>query len=279
MATAGERAMASASKLEKIGFTEFTTHLVRDVYRIIVEASMDQLKSYAEFVDVISVSLADYQERVTGASQTDKEAKADEYISNILGLTAASGVYTITNDIDSLEQHFGGVTVEISSVMTGFREATVAAGNDITITEANLRLFVLAKLNVQAKDTYNLLKTILELGMQKVVVTSGEIHTKLTFHVDATDTYEKTASDYDDKASSWGVGGSVKGQYGIGGGGVASKALGSFIGGGISGGYSSRKLSVSVVNEKSTSATNVNIDILGEVRILFRTETFPAIGA
>jgi hypothetical protein len=34
---------------------------------------------------------------------------------------------------------------------------------------------------------------------------------------------------------------------------------------------------VSVVNESSSAATNVTVDILGEVKIQFRTETFPSI--
>ena len=107
------------------------------------------------------------------------------------------------------------------------------------------------------------------------MVTNGEIRTKLTFHLDASDDYSKTSNQYSNNSSGWGVGGGLSGS----GTGLVGKIFGASLGIGLSGGYSSRKLSVNVVNEKSTSATNVNVDILGEVRINFRTETFPAIEA
>ena len=120
--------------------------------------------------------------------------------------------------------------------------------------------------------------TILKIGMQKVVVTNGQIRTKLVFHVDATDTYSKTSMDYNRKSRDWGIRGGVRGRIFRKIPGKAAKAtIGKFIGGGISGGYGSQKLNVKVVNEKSTAATNVTVDIIGEVNIFFRTETFPTV--
>ena len=50
---ASERAMAAATQLEKIGFVDFTVDLVKGVYEVIVKASMDQLKGYAELVSQV----------------------------------------------------------------------------------------------------------------------------------------------------------------------------------------------------------------------------------
>lgn len=268
-----DKGLNAITKLESIGFVEFTTHLVRDVYRTIVEASMDQLKAYAEFVSAIAKTAAEYETEVLGDA-TAQEGQADSYIKDVLGLTIPSSPTTTTSlsltedQATALKQHFLGVTAGITPHLID---------SDITaeITLGNLRDFVIAKLKKQTKESYDLIKTILKIGMQKVVVTSGEIHTKLTFHVDAADTYDKTATDYSQKASSWGVRGGISGSKGISGS-AKGITVSKLISGGISGGYSGSKISVRVVNEKTTAATNLAVDILGEVRILFRTDTFPS---
>jgi hypothetical protein len=106
--------------------------------------------------------------------------------------------------------------------------------------------------------------------MQKVVVTNGEINTKLTFHVDATDAYSRTADSYQTRSRGWG--GSASSAIG----GFASRIL-STATANATAAISGTRLNVAVVNEKSSSATNISIDIIGEVRIQFRTETFPAV--
>ena len=53
-ANSGSRALAAASQLEKIGFVDFTVDLVKGVYEVIVNASMEQLEAYAELVTKVS---------------------------------------------------------------------------------------------------------------------------------------------------------------------------------------------------------------------------------
>jgi hypothetical protein len=273
---AGDRALAAATQLERIGFVEFSTHLVRDTYRVIIESSMDQLKAYADFVSKVAEGLSDYQDQVIGETDEQKKANAHSYIEEVLQLEVAEPANDDQEfDLDeekrtSLEQHFLGVLV-------GDKDISTVIGDDNKIKLGELRSFVLELLKKNAKESYDLLKTILKIGMQKVVVTNGQIRTKLTFSVDATDTYTKTESDYQRNASRWGVRGSISGRYGGIAGKIAGVVFGNFIGGGIGGGYGSSKLNVAVVNEKSTAATNIDIDILGEVNIQFRTETFPSV--
>lgn len=45
---------------------------------------------------------------------------------------------------------------------------------------SSLRSFVIEKLKASATNFYELLKTILQIGMQKIVVTDGTIETKLS---------------------------------------------------------------------------------------------------
>lgn len=267
---AGTRAMATVTQLESIGFVDFTVSLVRGVYEVIVEASIDQLKAYADFVNSVAKTLDQYQIDVVGKDSAEEKEKADSYIEEVLGFDIDVDPVTLTKEQqESLKEHFSGIINEEKKTIE-----EMIKDNKITLDD--LRDFVIEKLKENAKDSYNLMVTILKIGMQKVVVTNGQIRTKLTFHVDATDTYSKTSDEYNTKSRNWGIRGGVRGRYGISGK-FAEVTMGKFIGGGISGGYGSQKLNVKVVNEKSTAATNVTVDIIGEVNIFFRTETFPTV--
>ncbi len=282
MANAGERAIAASSQLQKVGFVDFTVDLVKGVYEVILNGSMEQLKAYAEFVSKVANTLEEYQAEVIGASTKEElSARADSYIKEVFQLDPTSSPYTLNEDqINSMKQQFTGVTITAEdNSEKSFEKYLETDGEDgatSKITIENLRAFVIAKLKSTAKESYELIKTILKIGMQKVVVTNGEISTRLTFHVDTHDTYNKTADDYSTKSSGWGLGGSISGRYGSG---LVSNVLGNFIGGSLSGGYRNSKLNVSVANEKTTSADNVTYDILGNVKIQFKTETFPSVDA
>lgn len=273
--SASARAMAAATQLEKIGFVDFTVDLVKGVYEVIVNASMEQLQAYADLVSKVSKSLAEYQDEILGSDDTEKEAKAESYIYEVLGFTKAA-TYTLTDEqAEGLSQHFAGISIKDGEETKSIEDYINVTGSGKQISHENLVQIVVEKLKKSTEHSYDLLKTILKIGMQKVVVTNGEIRSKLTFHVDASDDYDKISSQYNSKSSGWGIGGSLSGSSG----GLVGKVFGGAMNVGLSGGYSSRKLKVSVVNEKSSSATNVNVDILGEVKINFRTETFPAIEA
>lgn len=284
MADAGDRAMAAASQLEKIGFVDFTVDLVKGVYEVIVKASMDQLKAYADLVNQVSKDLHIYQADMIGADNSSElSAKVTSYIKEVLGLTLATATppattYTLLPEkAEELKTHFSGIEITEGTATKHFGDAEIlvpatAPAVGYTISVDHLNAFVEAKLKAGVKNSQDLLKTILKLGMQKVVVTNGEIMTKLTFHVDAADLSSTESQTSNQNASGWGIGGGVSA-----GGGFLGKIIAGAVSGSLSGGYSSRKLSVSVINEKSSTATNIQIDILGLVRILFRTETFPSV--
>jgi hypothetical protein len=256
-ANAGSRALAAASQLEKIGFVDFTVDLVKGVYEVIVNASMEQLEAYAELVTKVSKSLEEYQDEVLGPDEAEKQEKAENYITEVLGFKKQD-TYTLTDDqATALREHLAGISVQEDEQNKGIDDYITVSGTSKEITHENLVKIVLEKLKKSTEHSYDLLKTILKIGMQKVVVTNGEIRTKLTFHLDASDDYSKTSNQYSNNSSGWGVGGGLSGS----GTGLVGKIFGASLGIGLSGGYSSRKLSVNVVNEKSTSATNVNGDI------------------
>lgn len=271
---AGDRAVGAVSQLSKIGFVEFTTGLVTNVYETIVHASLDQLKAYGDLVATVADTLAKYQDDAIGDTDGKRQRTVDSYVRDVLRIPLADPApdpVALTPEQKALlSKEFAGQTID-----DGEQEQPIdhyLQGSSIALSP--LRQFVLDKLRANTKHSYDLIKTMLQLGMQKVVVTDGDIETKLTFHVDAADSTDKNQATTDSRRTGWGVGGSLTGQLG---GGVAGKLVGSFLGGTVGGGYTNSKINVTVVNERSAAATNVNIDVIGHVNIRFRTDTFPAV--
>lgn len=288
---------STSGALKQIGFVEFTTDLVKNVYSVIVESSMDQLKNYADFVKSVSQPLGDYQKslglKLNGNILTLHDSgnetllkNCENYAVNVLNLTPvmSSGATPIIEkyrlegtDVSAALDKRNAIFADLS----GFDDNGEDAGGDINSylpsvadmdTNSELievdkkkgidRLIAL-KLLSAAENEYNLLITILKIGMQKIVVDKGLIATKLTFHVDATESASFASSDLEVKSKSFGLTGGISG---------GTKKFG----GRLSGAYNSSKLSVSVVNEKSSAVANMSADIVGEVRIEFRTESFPS---
>jgi len=273
MATPEDRAMKALADVQNLGFVEFTTDLVSNVYSVITDSALEQLKAYGELVQTVSQSLTDYQKEVTGVDfsntdvlHEDNLPQLNNYIKEVLLLdteTEGENQALTTDQKDSVTAHFSGLTIDSGEDAKTITEAITGDENAEAITKADLQKFVYQKLAERTQSTYNLLVTTLKLGMQKVVVTDGNISTKLVFHVDSSDIKSSSVQDVESKASNWGVKASASARWGWG------KAQGSF-------GYNSSKIKVRVVNEKSSSAVNLKADIIGSVSINFRSETFPS---
>lgn len=289
-----ESTLKSASgALKQIGFVEFTTDLVRNVYTVIVESSMDQLKSYAEFVNSVSKPLAEYQTSLgLGGSINDLHSAGNEvllknceqYAINVLGFTPIMSTSSPTiidkyqidgSDVNSAIDKRNAIIADLNGLdyngtdtSGGKIEDHLPAITDVPAIFDNsnkkgIDKIIALKLRKASEDDYNLLITILKIGMQKIVVDRGLIATKLTFHVDASESSSFASSDIEVKSKSFGLTGGLS---------IGTKKFG----GRLSGGYNSSKLSVSVVNEKSSAIANMSADIVGEVRIEFRTDSFPS---
>jgi hypothetical protein len=263
--SANQEAMSRAADVQNLGFVEFTTDLVRNVYTVITDSALEQLKAYGDFVATVSKPLSEYQKEVTGITFNDSDMlseknkpKLDSYIEEVLGFILEENTteLAINSDKDKmLESHFSGVSVENKSVIESIENEK--------ISKIDLQKFVYNKLSKSTSESYNMLITVLKLGMNKVEVTDGSISTKLVFHVDSNDNTSKNSAQIESKASSWGVKGSASARWGWG------RAN-------VSGGYNSSNIKVSVVNEKSSSAVNLSADIIGSVKINFRSGSFPS---
>jgi hypothetical protein len=148
-------ALGAASQLEKIGFVDFTVDLVKGVYECIVQASLEQLKAYADLVTTVAKTVTEYQGEVAGGDDTAQGNKADDYIRTVLGLTdgwngaTAPQEHSLTAEqVDALKQHFAGVTIEVgsgsSATQKPIEEVITADTPPPKVTHDNLSKFVIA---------------------------------------------------------------------------------------------------------------------------------------
>jgi hypothetical protein len=243
---AGERALNALSRVNEIGFPEFTAKLVNDTVDAIVGATVKQLKSYAELVAEVAQGLAAFKSKAVTV-QTVNQYLAEAYPKGdgtaiMAGETYDQAMY------DDLVARFGPID---GLVHPEGGEAVFTAD-----TVSQIRTAVQKTLEQAAELSYDTLKTMVEMGYARVIFTNGRIKTKLTFNVTAVDTSNRQTSDLAQSAFS--ASAKMKG-------GIFGKIFG------ISGRTSYSAIRVRTVNEQSAAATVVKGDILGEVEINFAT--------
>ncbi len=285
---------AASDALIQIPFVEFTTKLVKDTLQSLLDITLDQMEAYAELVAAVSKTLSEFT--------TDTFGTDEEYIRNFLSdkLTIAPpNTGTITEIKISTEANYDDLVVFFAGILKPNTDPNIlgtafnvefpkpTTWSEMTLDLTIFKVFVTQKMTSQAADTKGRLEALLKLGMQKLVIEKGEIYTKLVFHVDSHQTSEDSSSgyqnSYSEKISNWGA---AKPSMMPGPGNklpvsmLGRKTFGRAMVGSISANAGQSKtltnLNVKVVNEKSTSATNLSIDIIGSVKIEFKTDYFPS---
>lgn len=248
MPDAGERALNALSRINDIGFPEFTAKLVNDTVDAVVGATMKQLKSYAELVAEVTQGLAAFKSKAVTA----------QAVSLYLNEAYPSGDSTAVVEGGTYDQVMYDDIVSRFGEMRSLYHPEGGEGFFSEASVAEIRDAVHKVLEQAAEISYETLRQMVEMGYARVVFTNGRIRTKLTFDVTATDTSRRQTSDLAYSAFSAGMRGGI---------------FGSFFG--ISGRTSYNSIRVRTVNEQSAAATTVKGDILGEVEINFATQTFP----
>ena len=68
------RAIEVAPQLNRIGFSEFTTKLVTDIFDALVQNNIAQMEAYTEFLNSVSGSVQDF------INETEDDVSAEELI-------------------------------------------------------------------------------------------------------------------------------------------------------------------------------------------------------
>jgi hypothetical protein len=237
---------AFGKMVKTVDFPAFVSGLVQGVFKAVVDASIEQMKAYGELLSATAKTVDQF------ASDHISEGQARDYIAN----RYPSAVQVDTSgDTARLQPKDGSDAVDLGKAFNVGQEV------DLNDEASELALVNAAKLEM-ARSKQQLLATMVLLGINRIVVTDGHINAKVVFDMRADDSAARhaTAEMHDEQKSH-----SQIGAAGFGwGGAVAASA-----------GQSHMATVASAVDDTSQSKAEVKANLTGEVRLNFKSETFP----
>lgn len=206
-------AIDTAARFGEIPFVEFTKELVTGVFDSLVEAHILQMEEYANFVNSLTTDLSTYinntQDGVTFDQISDfvlayeLPSVDNDDLTEVLGqLQAPTGSPTPANPNPAqpatTDTWWGGLINGLAPAVSGLvdkiKDPTEIAGlnalnqynQDVlagasTITVPTYKQIHDAIAALITSNKYGLLQTMAKQGMMRLVVTEGEIETKITF--------------------------------------------------------------------------------------------------
>jgi hypothetical protein len=234
--------------VKKVDFPAFVSGLVQGVFKAVVDASIEQMKAYGELLSATAKTVDQF------ASDHITEGQARDYVANR---------YPSAVQVDTSGD--GGAKLKPKEDSTADVDLGKAfnVGQDVDLNDetSELALVNAAKLEM-ARSKQQLLATMVLLGINRIVVTDGHINAKVVFDMRADDSAARhaTAEMHDEQKSH-----SQIGAAGFGwGGAIAASA-----------GQSHVATVASAVDDTSQSRAEVKANLTGEVRLNFKSETFP----
>ena len=242
--------------VQNVDFPAFVGGLINNVFRSIVETSIEQMRAYAELVANVAKSASEYMNENIGLGQ-GRDYLVDRF-PDLLDLKVEdNGNSRLSVRADDSEQALR----DIHNTM-GLQGEPLDGIDD---EEQELMLVNAARL-AMAKSRQQLLASMVLLGINRIVVTDGSIVAKVRFDMRATDEAKRRyrASAYDRQTSR------NKNVSAFGG-----SFLG-FGGGSVNVNEQSHVATVSTsVDESSESKLDLNARLQGEVRVNFKSDYLP----
>lgn len=224
--------------LNAIDFPSFVAGLIQGTFHAIVDASIQQMEAYAELLKNVAMNVDKFMTDNI-SEQSARDHLADQY-DDVFARDTSSG------EAKLVVKRNGSGPSELPSFLTdlGFQSA-----DDLDDDAINNRVVPAARRDM-AQTRQQTLATMVLMGINRVVVDDGEIDAKLQFHVDAS---ESTKIKFDQKKT---TNGNIAGRAG-------------------QNPFSANAILVNTVNLNAQSDLNVRADLTGEVKVKFRSETFP----
>jgi len=260
MATAD--AVSQASRLSDIGFPEFTTKLVTDVFDALVSSNMRQTEAYISLIKEVGKSLTQY------INDTKDDIGGDEimqFLSQVLPPANQSGDSEEPTKLSPSANLTTGANGEVATLKNALKidgtnnESVVPANGNID--QAKYEAILEAVCKRIAANKYDLLKEMVKQGILRLVVEDGLIETRLTFTTYGSSFYQSKSKSYNRKNFSFRAKAKTGGLVSL-----WCKASASTS-------YNSVKISTAEKVNQDKSGSRVNI--FGLVRLNFKTDYLP----
>lgn len=230
----------AADVVEAVNFPGFVASLLQGTFQAIVDATTQQVREYATLVASLSQSLDDFTRDNVSVAQTRGEL-AQRYSQDL------------TLDVPPPGKP-GEPRLVPRKGRAGQSPAWLAdfglQGQELSeeLTEGKL---LRAGRNQAGEQRMQMLATTVLLGLNRIVVNDGDIRARLQFHATA-----RESTDAELLSATAGSNG------------IAGRSIGS-------GGGSGASMMVSTIKANAQAEASIKADLMGSVRISFRTETFP----
>lgn len=243
--------------VHNVDFPAFVGGLINNVFKSIVETTIEQMRAYAELVAAVAKTAEEYMAENIGMGQ-GRDYMVDRF----------PDLLAVDVDEDSGKSKLRITGEDEEAALAEIHGTLAMAGpvpSDLSEDETEAA-FVNAARIVMAKSRQQLLASMVMLGINRIVVTDGSITAKVKFDMRATDQAKRDyrASAYDRQSSRnrkvSAFGGSFLG----------------FGGGQVSTNEQSHVATVSTaVNETSESQLELAAKMQGEVRVNFKSDYLP----
>jgi hypothetical protein len=224
--------------LNAINFPEFVASLIKGTFQAITDASIQQMEAYAELLKNVAMSLDDFMtDNISNDSARDYLA---DNFDNYLTRDTSQGRPTLALNPKAQSS---------SEMPSFFKDLGFESPSDIDDQAIEEKLVPAARKSM-AERRQQTLATMVLMGINRIVVDEGEILAKLVFHIDASETMNMR---FDQQ----------------------KQTLGQMAGRSGSSGFSGNGIMVNTASLNAQSDINVRADLTGQVKVKFRSETFP----
>lgn len=250
-------AVDEAARLDEIGFPEFTTKLIVDVFDALVSSNIRQMESYTELLTAVSKDLTTY----INETQDDIDgAQLLQFLAQVLPAGEDD------DEEEATRVHVGSdLSTEESEQLA---EAVTVEGEDTpslpsgTLDEDGVQQILDAVARRLAANRFALLTQLVRQGLLRLVVERGTIETRLTFTTYATSASRRQRSTYDRRSRSRQAGINAS---------ITSKVFGL----GASASTESTRMRVRTTSQQDADRSGSRVQIYGGVTLNFRTDFLP----
>jgi hypothetical protein len=227
--------------LGAIDFPRFVADLIKGTFNAIVDSSIQQMEAFGELV----ANVAKTVDQFMADNITDNQARdylAARYPGHIAVETGGDSPVARARE--------GAADLPQPNL-----QGDLGVGPDVAIDDSSVEeVLVPAARRQLASSRHQLLSTMVLMGINRIVVTSGRVRAKLDFHIDASDSGRAdTASSFDAKHESSASGGLL----------------------GFRAGARTSVAYVQTAKQVASDEINVNVDLSGELDLRFASQTFP----
>lgn len=262
----------AARMIQEIDFPSFVAKLIEGTFHAIVKSSIEQMKAYADMVKSVATSLDAFKDRNT----TDNQA-SDHLVSRYPQLFQI----TINNNGPQVGVRDGADTDNLPNFRKDF-----GLNEDITDLDQETidNKLIPAARDDLARGRQQLLATIILMGINRIIVTDGKINAKIKFQFSAQENRNLSAQAYDYVSMGTKVSATHQGeeQYtgpqmssGQQGGGWNYQGENRYATGQDTMDVSPDVRVTSQVDLSSDAKISASGQIMGEVSVNFKSESFP----